>query len=139
MRSKTQQGPRLMAWTTKSSIWGNHWVPLGCRALLGSVNKLFLWQVPQNIFLPFENQPEHFRAACSCRNPDNSVRNYYSGCQADVKQISDSCQAGVIQVSESHQAGAKQMSDSHKAIVRHWLGSCWAVVMQSSRSLEPAN
>ena len=32
------QGPRLMAWTTKSPIWGNHWVPLGCRALLGSVN-----------------------------------------------------------------------------------------------------
>ena len=31
------QGPRLMAWTTKSPIWGNHWVPLGGRALLGSV------------------------------------------------------------------------------------------------------
>ena len=31
------QGPRLMAWTTKSPIPGNHWVPLGCRALLGSV------------------------------------------------------------------------------------------------------
>ena len=31
------QGPRLMAWTTKSPIRGNHWVPLGCRALLGSV------------------------------------------------------------------------------------------------------
>ena len=28
------QGPRLMAWTTKSPIQGNHWVPLGCRALL---------------------------------------------------------------------------------------------------------
>ena len=26
-----------MAWTTKSSIRGNHWVPLGCRALLSSV------------------------------------------------------------------------------------------------------
>ena len=26
-----------MAWTTKSPIPGNHWVPLGCRALLGSV------------------------------------------------------------------------------------------------------
>ena len=26
-----------MAWTTKSPIRGNHWVPLGCRALLGSV------------------------------------------------------------------------------------------------------
>ena len=31
------QGPRLMAWTTKSPIRGNHWGPLGCRALLGSV------------------------------------------------------------------------------------------------------
>ena len=31
------QGPRLMAWTTKSPIRGNHWVSLGCRALLGSV------------------------------------------------------------------------------------------------------
>ena len=29
--------PRLMAWTTKSPIRGNHWGPLGCRALLGSV------------------------------------------------------------------------------------------------------
>ena len=39
--SKTQwvlQGPRLKAWTTKSSIRGNNWAPLGCRALLGSVN-----------------------------------------------------------------------------------------------------
>ena len=32
------QGPRLMAWTKKSPIQGNHWVPLGYRALLGSVN-----------------------------------------------------------------------------------------------------
>ena len=31
------QGPRPMAWTTKSQIQGNQWVPLGCRALLGSV------------------------------------------------------------------------------------------------------
>jgi hypothetical protein len=31
------QGPRLMTWTTKSPIQGNQWVPLGCRALLGSV------------------------------------------------------------------------------------------------------
>ena len=31
------QGPRLMAWTTKSIIRGNHWVLLGCRAFLGSV------------------------------------------------------------------------------------------------------
>ena len=32
-------GPRLMTWTTKSPIPGNHWVPLGCRALLGSAKK----------------------------------------------------------------------------------------------------
>jgi hypothetical protein len=31
-----------MAWTTTSPIRGNHWVPLGCRALLGSV-KLRCW------------------------------------------------------------------------------------------------
>ena len=31
------QGPRLMAWVTKNPIRGNHWVPLGFRALLGSV------------------------------------------------------------------------------------------------------
>ena len=30
----------LMAWTTKSPIRGNNWVPSGCRALLGSVNSL---------------------------------------------------------------------------------------------------
>ena len=36
------QGPRLMAWITKSPIWGNHWVPLCCRALLGSVNFSFI-------------------------------------------------------------------------------------------------
>ena len=35
------QGPRLMARTTKSPIRGNHWVPLGCRAHLGSVK----WQI----------------------------------------------------------------------------------------------
>ena len=33
------QGPRLMARTTKSPIRRNHWVPLGCRGHLGSVNK----------------------------------------------------------------------------------------------------
>ena len=32
------EGTRLMAWTTKSPIQENHWVPVGCRALLGSVN-----------------------------------------------------------------------------------------------------
>ena len=43
MRSKTQwvfynlQGTRLMAWTTKRPIRGNHWILLGCKALLGSV------------------------------------------------------------------------------------------------------
>ena len=31
------QGPRLMAWTTKSPILENHWVPWGCMAHLGSV------------------------------------------------------------------------------------------------------
>ena len=31
-----QQGSRLMARTTKSPILGNHWVPLVCKALLGS-------------------------------------------------------------------------------------------------------
>ena len=35
------QRPRLMGWTTKSSIGGNHWVPIGCRALLGSVKDFF--------------------------------------------------------------------------------------------------
>ena len=30
-------GPRLMAWTTKSPIRVNHWVPLGCRAHVGYV------------------------------------------------------------------------------------------------------
>ena len=34
------QGPRLMARTTKSPIRRNHWVPLGCRGHLGSVNDL---------------------------------------------------------------------------------------------------
>ena len=31
------QGPKLMAWTTKSLILENHWVPWGCMAHLGSV------------------------------------------------------------------------------------------------------
>ena len=34
------QGPRLMAWTTKSPIVENHWVPWGCMAHLGSVNMM---------------------------------------------------------------------------------------------------
>ena len=34
------QGFRLRAWTTKSPIQGNHWVPWGCRAHLGSVKGL---------------------------------------------------------------------------------------------------
>ena len=41
------QGPRLMTWTTKSTIQGDHLVPLGFKALLGSVkykqiNDLFI-------------------------------------------------------------------------------------------------
>ena len=32
--------PRLIAWNTKNPMQGNHWVPLGCRALPGSVEKL---------------------------------------------------------------------------------------------------
>ena len=44
MRSKNSmgllQGPRLMAWTTKSPIPRNHWVPIGCWALLVSVKQL---------------------------------------------------------------------------------------------------
>ena len=46
------QGPRLMAWTTKSPILGNHWVPLGCRVLLGSVKqkcrKFYYFRLAQN-------------------------------------------------------------------------------------------
>ena len=42
------QGPRLMAWTTKSPIWGNHWVPLGCRALLGSVKVILKGNFARN-------------------------------------------------------------------------------------------
>ena len=34
------QGFRLRAWTTKSPIQGNHWVPWGCRAHLGYVKGL---------------------------------------------------------------------------------------------------
>ena len=38
------QGPRLMAWTTKSPIRENRWVPWGCRAHLGSVKQYFeIW------------------------------------------------------------------------------------------------
>ena len=42
-------GPRLMALTTKSPIRGNHWVPWGCGAHLGSVRMCDLakwWKVP---------------------------------------------------------------------------------------------
>jgi hypothetical protein len=35
------QGSRLIPWTTKSPIRANHWVPLGCRAPLGSVKWWF--------------------------------------------------------------------------------------------------
>ena len=44
------QGPRLMAWTTKSPILENHWVPCGCMAHLGSVKTLAnfhnFWPLP---------------------------------------------------------------------------------------------
>ena len=36
------QVPRLMAWTTKSPIQGNHRVPSGRRALLGSVQSVMI-------------------------------------------------------------------------------------------------
>ena len=39
---------RLMAWITKSLIQGNHWVPLGCRGLLGSV-KSYMLVISKNI------------------------------------------------------------------------------------------
>ena len=43
-----------MAWTTKSPIRGNQWVPLGFRALLGSVKGLrlfFLTNFPEATFI----------------------------------------------------------------------------------------
>ena len=43
------QGPRMMAWTTKSPIRGNRWVPWGCRAHLGSVKGHF-WSMPKAEF-----------------------------------------------------------------------------------------
>ena len=43
------QGPRLMAWTTKSPVRGNHWVPWGCRAHLGSVKRQIKWQIISNL------------------------------------------------------------------------------------------
>ena len=49
------QGPRLMTWTTKSPIRGNHWVPLVCRALLGSVNKTMLRLVSVFLLLRTSN------------------------------------------------------------------------------------
>ena len=54
MRSKAQWDlymELLMSQTTKSPIWGNHWVPLGYRAHLGSVNQkyLFLYQLTHNM------------------------------------------------------------------------------------------
>ena len=52
------QGPRLMAWTTKSPIRGNHWVPWGCRAHLGSVKLAWIefWMLSHlwNHFLNFK-------------------------------------------------------------------------------------
>ena len=40
-----------MAWTTKSPIRGNHWVPLSCRALLGSVNMFLNYEEVAKIFI----------------------------------------------------------------------------------------
>ena len=52
------QGPRLMVWTTKSPIWGNRWVPLSCRALLGSVNSLSLLDLSYSLIMNFSS---HFK------------------------------------------------------------------------------
>ena len=49
------QGPRLMAWTTKSPIRGNHWIPIGCKALLGSVKKVFFFKKKSDLSLGRES------------------------------------------------------------------------------------
>ena len=55
--NESSTGPRLKAWTTKSPIRGNHWFPLGCRALLGSVkiwhllNSLSDWKTFKSCWL----------------------------------------------------------------------------------------
>ena len=44
------QWPRLMAWTTKSPIRGNRWVPWGFRAHLVSVKRLKFHYISLHIF-----------------------------------------------------------------------------------------
>jgi hypothetical protein len=44
-----------MAWTTKSPIQGNHWVPLGCRVLLGYITSVVYPKraqsaIPEHVF-----------------------------------------------------------------------------------------
>ena len=52
------QGPRLMARTTKSPIRRNHWVPLGCRGHLGSLNVyIFKKSFLMSFFLDFQKLP----------------------------------------------------------------------------------
>ena len=74
-----------IAWNTKSPICGNHWVPLGCRASLGSINWSKHWYImPIDIFFPFfisvffpkrseilPIQYECYRNGCSWRNVYN--------------------------------------------------------------------
>jgi hypothetical protein len=50
------QGPRLMAWTTKSPILENHWVPWGCMAHLGSVK-------PRPVNVSYVNKPWELKQA----------------------------------------------------------------------------
>ena len=47
------QGPRLMAWTTKSPILENHWVPWGCMAHFGSVKTFDLYTENEKIQIYF--------------------------------------------------------------------------------------
>ena len=49
------QGPGLMTWTTKSQNLGNHWVPLRCRALLGSVEFVIFFFLGGATFYKFEH------------------------------------------------------------------------------------
>ena len=46
----------ILAWTTKNPIWGNHWVPLGCRALLSSVMLEHHYLYCKKYFLRQKNQ-----------------------------------------------------------------------------------
>ena len=60
------QGPRLMAWITKSPIRGNNWVPLGSRALLGSVK-------PTNLRFFFTKISDHFKADSNERSTEDTL------------------------------------------------------------------